>query len=324
MTEKTDATALADRYIAAVVRTVPEKQRGDVANELRDSIYDQIDARIEAGEERDAAERAVLEGLGDPDALGAGYADRPLHLIGPRYYLTWKRLLVLLLWIMVPLAVFGVALGMSIAGEPIGAIIGTTVQVGIGTALHMCFWVTLVFAVIERYSRGTDVAVEWTLDELPEPPESGATRSDLVWSLGLLALAAGLVVWDHVFGAAYLSGTGWISVLHPGLWPVWLIVLWVFLAIEAAIAVAVFVAGRWTTGLAVTNGILNLLFATAAIWLLVRGELLNPAFWPALIPDGDSAATVATIIPILVGFTVVGVNVWDTIDAFRKARRAAR
>ncbi len=65
------------------MRTVPEKQRADLSAELRASIADQIDARVESGESRDAAERAVLIELGDPDALAAGYTDRPLHLIGP-------------------------------------------------------------------------------------------------------------------------------------------------------------------------------------------------------------------------------------------------
>ena len=64
-----------------------------------------------------AAERAVLTDLGDPDKLAAGYTDRPLHLIGPRYYLDWWRLLKLLLWIVLPCAAFGVALGQTLAGE---------------------------------------------------------------------------------------------------------------------------------------------------------------------------------------------------------------
>ena len=66
------------------MRTVPEKQRADLSAELRASIDDQIDARVDDGEAPEAAERAVLTDLGDPDKLAAGYTDRPLHLIGPR------------------------------------------------------------------------------------------------------------------------------------------------------------------------------------------------------------------------------------------------
>ena len=46
---------------------------------------------------------ALVE-LGDPAALAASYVDRPLQLIGPRYYLTWWRLLKLLYSVVLPIA----------------------------------------------------------------------------------------------------------------------------------------------------------------------------------------------------------------------------
>ena len=54
------ATTLTDRYVDAAMRTVPEKQRDDLGTELRASIDDQIDARVENGEphERRRARRA--------------------------------------------------------------------------------------------------------------------------------------------------------------------------------------------------------------------------------------------------------------------------
>ena len=60
-------TNLIDRYVDAAMRTVPDKQRADLAAELRASIEDQVDARVTEGEERDAAEREVLTALGDPE-----------------------------------------------------------------------------------------------------------------------------------------------------------------------------------------------------------------------------------------------------------------
>lgn len=83
-----DAT-LTDRYISAATRTVPEKQRPELAADLRERIADQLDARRESGVSDAAAERSVLTELGDPEALAAAYIDRPLQLIGPRSYLTW-------------------------------------------------------------------------------------------------------------------------------------------------------------------------------------------------------------------------------------------
>lgn len=42
---------LTDRYVAATLRTIPERQRADIEAELRGSIADAIDARSEMGED---------------------------------------------------------------------------------------------------------------------------------------------------------------------------------------------------------------------------------------------------------------------------------
>src|SRR5690606_4735895 len=88
---------LTDRYVAATLRSIPANSREDIERELRASIGDAIDAKVEAGSEPEAAEAAVLTDLGDPDRLAAGLTDRPLSLIGPELFLTWWRLLRVLL-----------------------------------------------------------------------------------------------------------------------------------------------------------------------------------------------------------------------------------
>src|SRR4051794_38396607 len=99
----TTANTLTDRYVAATLRSVPEKQRPELDKELRASIADAIDDRIEAGSKPEAAEREVLIELGDPIRLAAGYADRPLYLIGPALFPDYTRLLKLLVGIVVPI-----------------------------------------------------------------------------------------------------------------------------------------------------------------------------------------------------------------------------
>ncbi|HWM16349.1 MAG TPA: permease prefix domain 1-containing protein, partial [Microbacterium sp.] len=135
-----NATTLTDRYVAAAMRTVPEKQRDDLAAELRASIDDQIEARVDGGEPRVTAERSVLTDLGDPDKLAAGYTERPLYLIGPRHYLDWWRLLKLLLAIVLPVSAFGVALGQTLSGAGFGEIVGSVIATLISVAVHLGFW----------------------------------------------------------------------------------------------------------------------------------------------------------------------------------------
>ena len=61
-----NTTSLTERYVDAAMRTVPDRQRADLGAELRASIADQIDARVDDGEPHDIAERAVLTDSATP------------------------------------------------------------------------------------------------------------------------------------------------------------------------------------------------------------------------------------------------------------------
>ena len=312
-------TTLTDRYVDAAMRTVPEKQRDDLAAELRTSIDDQVEARIEQGEPHEIAERAVLTDLGDPEKLAAQYTDRPLYLIGPRYYLEWWRLLKLLLWIVVPIASAAVALAQLLSGADIGEIIAETVVVGMNVALHLFFWTSLIFAILERGGRETTPTGAWTPDRLPEPRQRGAGLTDLVATLVFLGVAAGAVLWDRFVGVAHVDGQ-WMSFLAPGLWPWWIVALFVLMALEALLAISVFAKGRWDLGSATVNLFLNLTIAGGTLWLLTQQQLVNPEFFSALAARTGEPA--ATVISTILGFVIVAVAVWDTTDAYLKASRA--
>ncbi|MDN3497431.1 permease prefix domain 1-containing protein [Planococcus sp. APC 4015] len=320
----TTTATLTERYVDAATRTVPEAQRADLAAELRASIDDQIDAKTDGGMPHAEAERVVLTELGDPDKLAAGYTDRQLFVVGPRYYLAWWRLLKLLLAIVPACAVFGVALGQTLAGESFGTIIGAVWPVLLSVIVHVCFWTTLVFWIVERSARGSDAGFvgEWTLDQLPESKDRGAGLTNLICSIVFLALAAGAILWDQLIGFVFTADAGGgLPFLAPSLWPWWIAGLLALMVVEALLEIAVYASGRWQFGTATVNVVLNVAVALPAVWLLTRGELINPEFFPAVIPT-DSAATVATVVSALTGFGVVAIAAWDSIDGFRKARRA--
>ena len=316
-----DATTLTDRYVDAAMHTVPEKQRADLAAELQASIADQVDARVDSGEDAHAAEVAVLTELGDPDVLAAGYTGRVLHLIGPRYYLDWWRLLKLLLWIVPACTAFAIALGQVIQLAPIGSVVGPAVVGALGSVVQVCFWTTLVFVVLERLGRETMDAGPWTPDRLPAPRERGARFSDLVTSLVWLLLVAGAVLWDVFRGLAFANGT-WMPVFDPALWPAWMIALFAVLAAFAVVSVLVYRRGGWSYALAAVHGILDVLLFGAIIWLLLEGRLLNPALVSAL--GEATSAEVPRILGVLLAVGLAIVGVWDALDAFRKARGSNR
>ncbi|WP_435742828.1 permease prefix domain 1-containing protein [Microbacterium sp. PMB16] len=328
----TSTTTLTERYISATIRSLSPDAQHDVRAELEASIADAIEARLEQGETRSAAERAVLTELGDPGVLAAGYADRPLYLLGPRFYLTWWRVLKVLL-MTVPVCVLAVvALGQTISGAAVGGIIGTSIVAAGGAILHICFWTTLVFVILERSGSST-VIDEWDLDKLPEPSET-AGRTDLIASLVFLGIAVGALLWDRFRGYVVIDGEG-LPILNPGLWPWGIGILLLIMVAEALFAVALYRRGRWNTGMAVINTVLALAFLAWVLVPLLTGDLVNPDFLAHIVAAGgegfaegqaESAEQggVFRILAVLLGFGVAAGVGWDIADGWIKAARARR
>lgn len=317
----TTTSTLTERYIGATIRSLAPELQDDVRAELEASVADAIDARLEQGESLAEAERAVLTELGAPGILAAGYADRPLHLIGPKYYLVWWRLLKLLL-IIVPICAFGgVMLGQLIDGAPTGEIIGTSVVAALGSIVHVGFWVTLVFFIVER--TGADTGVRWDVDQLPEPTQNGAGRSDAIASMVFLALGVGAVFWDAFIGF-FPTGGEPIPILDPALWPWGITFFLALFAAEALLAVVVYAQRRWTIGAAVVNTLLAAVFAAWSLTLLVRGELLNPEFLSYVFSDNGVTDETMRVLTVITGFGLVAFPIWDIVDGWIKTVRARR
>lgn len=329
----TTTSTLTERYISATIRSLRPEAQDDVRAELEASIADAVEARLEQGETPEAAERAVLTELGDPGILAAGYADRPLYLIGPRFYLTWWRLLKLLL-IIVPVCVLGgVALGQTISGAPVGEIISTSLLATGGAILHLCFWTTLVFVILERTNSATAIE-KWDVDQLPEPVPSGGARSELIASLVFLGIWVGALFWDRFRGFVQVDADP-LPILNPQLWP-WAMSLLLLLAVaEAVFAVVLYRTGGWNRVLAVVNTLLGLAFLAWVLVLLLRGELVNPDFLAHIVAAGGEGFAegqaesadeggLFRILAVLLGFGVAAGTVWNIVDGWRKAVRARR
>ncbi len=313
---------LTERYIDAVIRSLPPASRDDVRTELEVSIADAIEARAATGVTPEISERDVLTDLGDPGVLAAGYADRPLHLIGPRFYLTWWRLLKVLLAIVPAVSMGGVVLSMVLSGAPVGGIIGSAISVGLAVVVHLAFWVTLVFAVLERTS-GATVPTAWGVEMLPEIRHRGAGLSDLIASLVFLAAGVGVLLWDRIRGLAYIDSE-WLPVLAPELWPWWIVGLLAIMAAKTALVISVYRTGRWSAMFAALNTALAIAFAVPAMALLVAGQLLNPEFIAVVFTDNGVTAETLRILATIVGAGIIGFGLWDIIDGWLKTIRDNR
>lgn len=313
---------LTERYVAAVVRRLPEKGRSDVATELRASIADEIEARIEAGAAPETAERDALVALGDPDRLAAGYAGRPLQLIGPAVYLDWRRLLTVLLSIVLPLTAGGLVLSQTLTGaSPVDIVLGTLGSVA-SVGIALAFWVTVVFAIIERTGGADRPITAWAPESLPASDAKPQVGIDVLVGgvLGLVFLAAGLIAQTAFPTFRDAQGEA-IPFLAPELWSWWIPYFAAVLVAELVLAIVLYRRRAWNLGLAVGNIVLNVAFAVPMIALLQTDAIVNPAF-SAQLADVPEVLEVGAQAAVVTAVAVAVIALWDCMDGVLKAARA--
>lgn len=185
---------LIERYLYAITRRLPAKQRADVAEELRTLISDMLDERCRGLPPTAKDVRVVLTELGTPGEMVRKYtADEDACLIGQPYYAQYLYVLkIVLACVAGGMIVAGVlTLATGAEGSVLGNVLG-----GIGSlvaALVFAFAiVTLLFAFFSH--RGVDVEVMGSLDDLPPVPREtkNPARGDAV--AGIVFSIAGAIV----------------------------------------------------------------------------------------------------------------------------------
>lgn len=319
-------TDLTDRYLGAAVKHAPERQRADLERELRASIEDALEPRLDAGEPVDTAERAVLGGLGDPEKLVADWLDRPLHLIGPAVFLLWKKLLIWGLAVLVPITVVAVYLIQSLVQRDLVAPIGDAIGAGLSVAMHVAFWVTLAFAIVERSTDALrSIRRQWTVDDLPSrTPGRGEQLAEGIIQLVAVGALTFALAWQQ-FNSIYQSDGQPVPLFEPSLWLWW----WPFAIAVTLLGAIVQLVRRFDLVSAWVNLAGQVLVTVPAVWLTVTGAAFNPEFlerlrdevqaWPVLegtaIDTGFGGAVVAIGAILAIG------GAWDAVEGFRKARK---
>lgn len=311
------ASSLTERYVDEVVRLIPADQRDDIAEELRTTIADTVEARGAA--DPDAAEREVLTEMGAPARLAARYADRPPALIGPDLFPAYKRLLVGLLSTVLPLVAVALLLLDVAGGKGIGPALGSAVTMVLTVGPQMIAWVTVVFALVERSLRrrgATTNTDAWTPDDLPEPVQKDrrgfAAVASAVWHTLLLVL----IIWQHVAKPYRLDGDR-AEVLDPHLWSGWIWPILIGLAGIVVFSLIQVAARDWTIPLAAGHALAEAVFAVPLAYLLYRHMLLDPHVLADLNgPDWKTPDAFYNIAAL----GVLAVSAGEAVKRFREAR----
>lgn len=323
MTLKTSmatTTSWTDRYLTAVLRGIPINQRLDVDMKLRKAIDTSVMQRMVRGEDPGAAERMVLRELGDPMRLSAKYSGRSLSLIGATFYPEYIRLLRLLISIVVPIVTVVVGFTTALSGESLWNIALAAVGSGFMVGIQVAFWVTLVFAVIER--RTTDrssVTSVWDLDDLPEITVNRISIGDTLASITGLSLLVLFLLWQPGYQESFDLGGPSIPILNPELSTLWIPLLIVILLGSITLELVKYRTGKWTVPLAAVNSLLSLSFAITVIFLIVSDQLLNPEF-TAVITAGDFGGFM-DLIPTVIAWAIAVITVFDITEGWWRTLR---
>lgn len=328
---------LINAYIQEVTRRLPEKNREDIALELRSTIGDML-----PDDYNEEEVKGVLEKLGNPAALASGYRDQPMHLIGPRYFDVYISLLKMILPIAALISLISMFAEYFIVfdgGEAIINVVFTVVGEGIWNiievGIHVFFWLTLVFAIIERTDKEKDPQPlsaslkKWTPDDLKNityiPKKKAITKFEVFGYLMWTAFWATLYFYaNHLIGV-YEGGGNGLKFVIPAYnqdillhyWPIVIVVI----ALEVGLALYKLLKGQWTKRMAVFNTIVELFATVVFIVIISNPNLMNQEFITYMSHLFTTSTKqfeiwiVGGVITIFVVYAAISI-----FDGFRKAR----
>ncbi|WP_391119614.1 HAAS signaling domain-containing protein [Psychrobacillus sp. L3] len=326
---------LIDIYIQEVTRRLPEKNRNDIALELQSTIEDMLPENFTEEDEKEA-----LAKLGSPVTLASGYLDRPMHLIGPYYFGIYVTLLKMILPIAATIALI-VSISESIlsynANETVINIVLTIIGKGIveilSTLMQSFFWITIIFAILERANISNEKLSiktslkDWTPDDLKRIPsilkEKKIPKSKIFGSLLEIAILTVIYFNGVKLLGVYENTHGKLQMTIPSfneevLQSYWLIVV-IGIAVEVALVCYKFVVSQWTMKVATLNIVRHVISSIVFIVLFSNSSLINPDFIEYLegllnSPFEMKSSLHLGLILLFVAFAVI-----DVIKGFRKA-----
>jgi hypothetical protein len=318
--------AWTERYLAAVLRSIPEPKRADVERELRSSIDDAIEERTAAGEDRTAAERTVLEDLGDPAQLAGAYTGRPTYLVGPELFPLYRKFVPRVIAAALPIAatvqVAVKLLGGGQLNDAIAAGIGGAIEVGI----QIAFWATVTFVFLEwagpaRQARAEIVAAggRWTLERLPKAATGRITVAEAAGEIVTVLITLGIFVFIAGLSTTDASGAP-VPVFAREFSSVWLPILLSAIALRGAVHLKAYATGSWTRWLAVYHAVLQAAFGVLMVTLALSGWIVNPAFGDAIGVPGLADGKGPVMLTLVVGTTLA--TGWEIVRILLRHRRA--
>jgi hypothetical protein len=324
---------LIERYIYAVGKRLPRKQRADIEKELKSLIMDELDERTGGREPGYEDIAAVLKEMGSPAEVAARYTEKGRYLIGPALYPFYTM-------------VAGIVAGALLLGLTISTILGllqgqygtdkVLQQVGllvlrfITAAATGLGFLTFIFAVIERFMPEKEIQSfhdgdDWDPKDLPPVPEKYDVMKPGEQILGIVLAVAAIVVFNAFpqVIAIYCAGEGSCipmlsqQALHHYL-PFWNVVWGLSIGKDGLLLYR----GRWELGTHIYDIVLSLLTIAVLAIMITGPRLLNQTAIDML--QGAAGVDIAQILRYaLIGafcIAIIATAVETVVKVFRLIR----
>lgn len=329
--------SLIDIYIQEVARRLPEKSREDIGLELRSTIEDMLPDDYT---EEDV--KSVLEKLGNPAMLASRYRDQPMHLIGPRYFDVYVTLLKMILPIAAVISLISMIAENFFNYGGHEAVINVFLIIlsnGIWKILEVSFqtffWLTIVFAIIERTDKGKDTTPLstslklWTPDDLKKivyiPKKRSISKVEVFGSFMWTAIWATVYFYaDQLVGIYKGNGDG-LHFVTPtfnqevllNYWPIVLVAI----VVELALTLYKSIKWKWTKKLAIFNTVKEMLGTIIFIVIVSNPNVFHPEFisFMANLFDLSTEQFHISLVGGVISIFVIAAA-FNVYDGFRKSR----
>ena len=326
---------LIDSYIHEVTRRLPQKSREDIGLELKSTIEDMLPLEYT---EKDV--KQVLQQLGNPVSLASSYNDRPMHLIGPKYFDLYVSFLKMIVPIAAVIAFISVAAIQIIEFEQGDTVLTTGLNILtqsiwniVSIFIQVFFWLTLIFAIVERIDGIKDNQPrtmslnEWTaydLKNIPFIPKKRAISKRQVF---------GSLLWTAIWGTFYFYASHLVGVyektddgltfIMPSLnqtilnsyWPLIVLVI----GMEIGLALYQLFKGQWTKKVAIFNVLREVIGVVTLIIVIINPNLFNHEFLTYLATIFDISSEKVRQFIVMAIMLVPLFSIWNCVDGFRKA-----
>lgn len=210
---------LIDKYIAAVGKHLPRKNRADIEAEIRSTLEDMLEERKQATDE--AEDKTLIELLkeyGAPRDVAASYTG-PRYLIGPRVYPTFELVTKIVVAVLLAVTLVGLGIGLSrssLAGPEFLKTVGEGALNLLGGLITAFGNIVLVFAILERVlpTKEFEEEEEWNPAELAKEPDPDRIKfGEQIFEMFFLVLF--LIVFNlypEIIGIGFFNDNDWVFI----------------------------------------------------------------------------------------------------------------